>query len=321
VSGSGKGTVAKMNTRGEDAKILVDPGSQQEYQIELGDQLTIGRSKKNQLVLADSKASRHHAEIRIIGGTKYRLTDLGSVNGTWLNGRRVTAPRDLLDGDEIQIGNVRLRFIAGQRVGQPEITTTTGTATQLRNEFVVVLVSDIRNYTPMSEILPREQFSQFIKDWFGSCTEIIEGNGGSIDKFLGDAVLSYWIVSNSENAQKEIHAALNAARSLISKAGVFSARLSGDCPGYTFRVGGWVSMGSALLGNLGDREHQSFTIVGDSVNLAFRLESLTKEKGTPVIVGRNIADAAGQDFQFRDLGQAPVKGRREPVPICAFVVD
>jgi len=188
----------------------------------------------------------------------------------------------------------------------------------LRDEWVIVLVSDIRNYTPMNTSLPGEMFSRFIKDWFGVCTGIIEGKGGSIDRFLGDAVMAFWVAANRENAQKEISDALEVAGSLIDEAHVFSTRLSGDFPGYEFRIGVGLSMGSALLANA---EHGETDLAGASVDLAFRLESLTKEKKYPVIVGANIAGSAGEAFRFRDLGQATIEGWQQPVSICALLLD
>lgn len=304
------------------AVIILRKEGEEEVVFPLGDQMSIGRSKKNQLYLSDSKASRYHAEIRLLGGIKYRLTDLGSVNGTWLNGRRVTSPRDLLDGDEILIGTTKLQFRASPGViGSKDPSTATGTASHLRNESVIVLVSDIREYGSMSEALPEKKLSQLIKDWFATCTAIIEKNGGNIDKFIGDAVMAYWIVPNENAPQRQTHQSLKSAKQLIAGANAFSKQISAIFPGYSFRVGIGISMGNALMGNIGDGEHQSFTIVGDTVNLAFRFESLTKEKQTPIIVGRNIADSAGGSFHFRDLGMVAVKGRKEPSPISAFIID
>ena len=72
-----------------------------------------------------------------------------------------------------------------------------------------------------------------------------------------------------------------------------------------------------MFGNVGTAANQSFTVVGDCVNVAFRLEALTKEKGSPVIVSNGIVESAPGDYRFEDLGQAVVKGRKEPVSIWA----
>ncbi|MBI3735474.1 FHA domain-containing protein [Candidatus Sumerlaeota bacterium] len=316
---------------GQKAKIIVSAEGRPETVMELNDRLTVGRSTSNDLVLDDQNASRRHAEIRHLGGVRYRVSDIGSANGTWLNGRRLTTPKDLEDGDQIVIGNIMLRFIApeAQASDDPNMTTgsvTTGagmfaTALAMRNEMVVVFVADIRNYTSMSEVLPTREFSRLIADWFREISEIIENHGGTIDKFIGDAVMAYWVAKDPKNPGGEVNAALRTAKDMIDRADVFSKRLSGQFPGHAFQIGIGLNMGDAIFGNVGTGEIQSFTVVGDSVNVAFRLESLSKEKGCVVIASRGVTECALPEFRFRDLGLAEVKGRKEPVSIWTLLMD
>jgi adenylate cyclase len=305
----------------QSAKLVVTEEGKAESVVEIGERLTIGRSASNLLTLDDHKASRSHAEIRHVGGGRYRLSDVGSANGTWLNGRRLTIPKDLQDGDQIQIGGVQIRFVAQVAPRVSSVTASTGTALDLRNELVIVLVVDIRNYTTMSETLPNREFSQFIAEWFREGTEIIETNGGTIDKFIGDAVMAYWVAARKSDPEKEVNAVLKTAHEFIERAELFSNRLSGLFPGHDFRVGMGINMGDALLCNVGTGEYQSFTVVGDSVNVAFRLESLTKEKGTPVVVSKSVTEYASGEYRFSDLGKVEVKGRHELVSIWAMESD
>src|SRR5262249_45717645 len=150
--------------------------------------LIIGRSSTCDIVLDDDEASRKHAEIRFVAG-RYRLSDLGSVNGTWVNGRRVAIPRDLESGDEIRIGRAQLVFQGQPAAFDMEATASHKTKLVIRTERVVVLVADIRNYTGMSEALPGSDFSQLVASWFREGSEIIERHGGMIDKFIGDAIM------------------------------------------------------------------------------------------------------------------------------------
>ncbi len=197
----------------------------------------------------------------------------------------------------------------------------TGTSLLLRTERVVVLVADIRGYTTMSEALKGEEFSRFIADWFRECSGIIQDHSGTVDKFIGDAVLAYWMVpEQSVSPADEVNAALEASRDLVARASEFSARLSERFSGHTFAIGIGLNAGEAVFGNVGTGEIQSFTIVGDSVNVAFRLEALTKEKGCPIVASRTIAEHAEGRFQFRDLGPATVKGRKEPVDVLGLVL-
>jgi adenylate cyclase len=302
------------------AKLVVTTLDQPENTFTLGDILTIGRAPNNQLVLEDKRASRNHAEIRRIAG-RYRLSDLGSSNGTWIKGRRLTAPKDLEDGDEILIGAVQLRFVAPGGESSETVAAETGTVLSMRNESVVVLVADIRNFTTMSESLPGGEFSRLISAWFREASDIIEGSGGTVDKYIGDAVMAFWLIREKSAPHREVNASLEAARALLARAGGFAEQIAAQFPGKTFRIGIGLNMGSAMMGNVGTSKNQSFTILGDSVNVAFRLEALSKEKGLPVIMGRNMLEFASPSYRFRDLGQAEVKGRVEPIPVCGLEVE
>ena len=187
------------------------------------------------------------------------------------------------------------------------------TTVSMRAETAVVLASDIRNHTGMSEVLPNREFSTLISNWFRESTDIIERNGGTIDKFIGDAVLAYWVAGDRARLGREVQGALTAALEMITRAERFSERLGREFAGHTFRIGVGVNLGEVIMGNVGTGEVQSFTIVGDSVNVAFRLESLTREKGVPVITSRAVAELASSPFDLRDLGMTEVEGRKEPV--------
>jgi len=304
----------------EPARVIMNPGESTEQSFVVGERMTIGRSPSNSLILDDQSASRHHAELRHVGGGRYRITDVGSANGTWVNGRRLTVPRELEDGDQVLVGKVRLRFAAPatRETSEGSLTGGSGTAVSLRGETVVVLVSDIRNYTGMSEVLPNREFSNLISDWFREITATVERNAGTVDKFIGDAVLAYWVAVDAASPQKEIHAALRATREMIEQAEVFSARLSSEFSGHTFRIGVGLNVGEVMMGNVGTGEVQSFTIVGDPVNIAFRLESLTKQHGVPVIVSSAIAEHMPRGMTLQDLGKTEIHGRKEPVSICAL---
>lgn len=303
------------------AKLLVRSQGQPESEVELDDNLSIGRSAHNQLVLDDVKVSRQHAEIRRVEGNYYRLSDLASSNGTWVNGQRLTVPKDLEDGDIIEIGSVKMQFITLECGAASKMTASPGTIQSMRNVTAVILVADIRKFTAMSEILPKDAFSRFISGWFRECSDIIEKNKGTIDKFIGDAVMAYWIVESSAEPGRQVNSSLSAAQELIKRAEIFSKQLSNQFPGNLFRIGIGLNLGEAVLGNVGTGKIQSFTVVGDCVNVAFRLEALTKEKNSAVLCSKCIADRASPNFRFRGLGEAEVKGRKEPLLIYALELE
>lgn len=305
-------------------KIIITRENMPESEIQLADRLTVGRSSENLLVINDGNTSRRHAEIRKHGAHGYRIVDLGSANGTWVNARRITAPRDLEDGDTIAIGNALIRYVAsGDSPAKLETThgeSTMATSVSMRNETIVIMVTDIRNYTGMSESLPPEELSRLVSDWFRESGEIVEEHGGTIDKFIGDALMAYWIVGDPANPAEEVSSALVAARKTVNLSRVYATRVSQQFKGHTFRVGVGLNVGEAIFGNVGTSVNPSFTIVGDTVNVAFRLEALSKEKDADVVASRAIVENASKWFKFADLGEVQVKGRQEPVAVCSFEV-
>ena len=238
----------------------------------------------------------------------------------------MTSPKQLKDGDEISIGAVKLRFVAPQgleqskELSQSSVAGASRTRLSMRNETILVLVSDIRNYTGMSEALPAQELSSLVSDWFRDASKIIEDNGGTIDKFIGDAVMAYWILANPQS-RTEANSALRASKEMIKLSEHYSEKVEEKFPGHTFRVGIGLNVGDGILGNVGAGVTPSITVVGDSVNIAFRIEALTKEKGHSIIASRAVADCAESEFQFKELGKIRIKGRKDPVSVWALLLD
>jgi len=307
----------------QQAKVCVSSEDQPERVIELQDCLTIGRSSGNHLVVAHQRASRKHAEIRRVSHGVYKVFDVGSRNGTWVNGQRISGSRELQDGDQIVVGGTTLRFISavkvhGELTDRTQSTRTMPTMMALRHETVLVLVSDIRNYTGMSEKLPREELQTLLSEWFRENIRIVEGHRGVVDKFIGDAVMAYWVVGDPDDPSPEVNETLRAAREMVALSTRFSEKIQGRFGYADFKIGIGINMGEASIGNVGTGAHQSFTVVGDSVNVAFRLESLTKEKNKQIVVNREVAQWASTTLAFEDLGETQVKGRGEPISILAL---
>ena len=304
------------------AKIIVCPEHEQQYELELAAYLTIGRMTDNQLVIDEDNVSRYHAEIRHMGKDRYRFFDLGSANGAWINRQRITTPTKLSNGDQIQIGKTRIKFICQEEQAAGEAATTTDvTLVELKKELIVIMVSDIRNYTRMSEVLPAQEFSKFVASWFRKSGQLIQRLGGVIDKFIGDAIMAYWVVGNADEPGEEVDAAITAAQEKIELALEFSKQLAGRYPGHQFKIGIGMNSGEAVIGNVGAGARSSFTVMGDAVNIAFRLETLSKEKATPIVLSSAVAELSSKKFAFLDLGEVQIKGRQEPVSICGLPVS
>lgn len=289
--------------------------------IELEHLLSIGRDLSNDVVLRDDLTSRNHALIRLQGDTAYYLADLGSSNGTYLNGNPVAVPQLLKSGDEIRIGAQILRFDCSME-GEEDFGTSPAAARSTLREFVRVrvsiLVSDIRNFTPMTEAVPDEILSPIVADWFKLVGSIIELQQGTIDKFRGDGVMAYWLEDSEIERNQQVINCLLAAKDIVERACTYNNEVVHALRGKEFKVGCAVHTGEAVLGNFGSDSKQDFTAHGDCVNVAFRMESLCSALGRSVLVSKEVRQIAADEFSFDDLGPKPVKGKDKEIDIFAL---
>ena len=165
----------------------------------------------------------------------------------------------------------------------------------------VMMATDLRNFTSLSDRLPSEQVIGILDDYFEIVGSGVNAHSGNVLKFIGDGVLA---VFGAEAAQDQTaaRAALAAAREII--AGLAAHKL-----GDSLRAGIGLHIGTAMYGNVGSADRLDFTVIGPAVNLAFRLEALTKQLGCPVLASRAFAEAA--DVPFVSLGPHPIRGFRE----------
>jgi adenylate cyclase len=253
---------------------------------------------------------------------QYHLADLGSVNGTFLNECRITRPTVLKAGDAIQIANCRIHFLAA--ADGPALTGPSSPVGTLvdRSEFrVSVLVVDIRDYTGLSEGMPPEALSNIVSEWFRQASEVIQQKRGNIDKFIGDAVLAFWLQNPGDAPENHILQALEAAQEVVCLARSYSHEVRAHYPESHFDVGCGLSTGRAAVGNIGLDARRDYTVTGDCVNLAFRIESLCTELGHPILLSEEMYDAAERCFAFEDLGLHACKGKADPVRVFALALS
>lgn len=298
------------------------PG-QEPRKVSLRGAFTIGRGSASDLVLEDARVSRGHALLRPLGRGNYFLLDLGSANGTFLNGRLVTAPVQLADGDQIVIADCTLKFEApDQRPSAAQPTTdhdiTQETAVNTKIEGISILVVDIRDFTRLSETMPPKELPSFIGSWFRDASAVIESHGGMIDKFIGDAVMAYWLPA-ADSPAKLARGPLDSALELVETARLYHGQLSARHSALSFSVGCGIHMGEAVFGNIGGSARRDFTALGDCVNIAFRLESQCKELKRAIVVSEQIRTAAGDAYAFEDMGLLALKGKSNGVR--AFSVE
>jgi adenylate cyclase len=156
-----------------------------------------GRLPSNEVRLVSPGASRHHAHIhaqRSDQHVEYWLADLGSTNGTLLNGKRVTIPCRLKNGDGLRIGDdefvFKMAFDPFGPVSETEIPPTVPVRANQRCWFLMV---DIKRYTALAMQLETDVLAQKVGTWLRQCRDIIEAGNGVVDKFLGDAIFAYWM--------------------------------------------------------------------------------------------------------------------------------
>jgi adenylate cyclase len=179
---------------------------------------------------------------------------------------------------------------------------------------VTVLFSDIRGFTALSETLPPRAVLELLDDYFGRMALIVKGHDGVVGKFLGDGMLAFWNVPDRDpdHAAKAVRAALDMQRELTDVNRVREAE--GLAP---LRIGVGIHTGPVAAGMLGGAEHAEYTVIGDAVNVASRIEGLTKQHDVALLVSETTWSRCGDRFDGRRLDAEEIRGRREAVVLYA----
>jgi adenylate cyclase len=174
---------------------------------------------------------------------------------------------------------------------------------------LTVLFSDIAGFTGLSERLG-DQIIPLLSRYLDTMSREVSGHGGTIDKFIGDAVMAFWgaPAANADHAVDACRAALACQRAL---------RASGlaDDDGRPLRVRVGINSGDMLVGNIGSEVRLNYTVIGDAVNIASRLEGANKEYGTDIIIGEETRHLAGDRILVRELDRLTVYGRAGGIAI------
>ena len=209
----------------------------------------------------------------------------------------------------------KLRLLFGQYV-PPELVDEMSMKMddrQLDGEVrnMSVLFSDVHNFTSISETMDPEELTRLINGFLTPITEAIQQNRGTIDKYMGDAVMAFW-GAPQEDPEHALHA-LTAAMNMIQRIDDLKpAFLAEGWPEISIGIG--INSGEMNVGNKGSKFRVDYTVVGDAVNLGSRLEALTRVYGVDIIAGQNTRDAVPA-FEFRELDRVRVMGRDEAVLI------
>lgn len=181
---------------------------------------------------------------------------------------------------------------------------------------LTVLFSDIRGFTSISERMEAEDLVALLNEYFDIQTEIVLAERGVIDKFIGDAMMAFWGAPLAEPRQAEL--ACRTALRMVETIAPFNAVIARrNLPPIAMGVG--LNSGPAVVGNMGSSRRFDYTAMGDTVNLASRLEGLTKAYGVSVLVSQATREAAGPGFVFRTVDRVKVKGKKQAVSVSEIV--
>jgi adenylate cyclase len=180
---------------------------------------------------------------------------------------------------------------------------------------VTILFSDIRDFTTLSESLPPQKVLELLDDYFGHMTQIVMARGGMVNKFLGDGMLACWGVPDAteDHAEQAMRAALD-MRAKLTELNAWRAQQGEPL----LRIGIGLHTGVVAAGMLGGTQQHEYTIIGDAVNVASRVEGLTKSVGVDILVSESTWKRGGGGFQAELVGEEHVKGRKEAVVLYSL---
>jgi class 3 adenylate cyclase len=254
----------------------------------------IGRSADSHVVLNDERISRRHAVIHSQGEREFWLVDLGSRNGTYVNQRRVSQPVRLHDGDHIQIGPFELVF--RQALDPSASFLGQATAIAFKTNPCWMLLADIIGSTEAAQRVDTLQMAALTGKWVQACKEVIEGNSGMINKYLGDGLLAYW--PSTGRLESRVAAAL---RQLSALQATSPTR---------FRF--VLHHGSVTMGGMATLGEESLT--GREVNFIFRMEKLASRLQLSSLLSHAARDQLGSAVVCVDAGSHSLEGFESTFP-------
>ncbi len=216
-----------------------------------------------------------------------------------------------------KIAQQSLQRSALERFLSPEVVEMVVANPDIRlggvNQEVTVMFADIRGFTTMSETMEPGRVVEILNEYFTRVTDVIFDNGGTLDKYIGDAVMAVFgaPISKGNDAAAAVNSAIQIQRLLIELNRDAGAR---DWP--ELRVGIGINTGNAIAGNIGSPRRLDYTVVGDAVNTAQRL--MTNAAGGQILISESTAKKLGKTGKTIDLERLPelkVKGRSEAVPV------
>ncbi len=188
--------------------------------------------------------------------------------------------------------------------------TRRGSGTTVR---AAIMICDLRDFTSISDNWPRDDVIDLLNSYFDAMSEPIVRHGGEILKFIGDGLLAIFPLDKPSACANLLRAVTEARQAMVALNENNSG--TGRAP-LNYGIG--VHVGDVMYGNIGSRARLDFTVIGPAVNMASRLEGLTKQLGKPVLLSRAFADFVQGDFDLECIGEYPVRGFADPIELFSY---
>ena len=183
---------------------------------------------------------------------------------------------------------------------------------------VTILFSDLIGFTTLSEKADPEALVTQLNEHLSRMTSVIFNNGGTLDKFIGDAIMAVWGNVRSLGTAQDAKNAARAALAMRQELAQLNQKWRGEGRmGLGMGIG--VNQGEVIVGNIGSQERMDPTVIGDAVNLASRLEGLTRVYGVDILVGASAAELVREEAYLRSVARVQVKGKTKPVDVFTFI--
>ena len=181
---------------------------------------------------------------------------------------------------------------------------------------VTVLFSDIRSFTTIAERLPPHQLTRLLQEYFDEMADAVFATDGIVDKYIGDAIMAFWgaPIEQQDQADRAVRTAIDMTSRLKK---LQEKWLKDGLPVLDIGIG--INLGIATVGNFGSAKRFDYTVIGDTVNAASRIESLNKEHKSNIIISESTKDQLTFPVETRDLGEVHVKGKEKPIRIFQVV--
>lgn len=319
----------------EIALVDYDVRERSEYIGSAANEIHDGAAEVRERLEQDSSLGRKHAlydEMRARGLTDYVAWPLYHTLGkqhliTFATDRpggfddaHIAALKKLLPVlalvSEIRVKNRLARTLletyVGTHAGELILAGATrrGSGTTVR---AAIMICDLRDFTKISDNWPRDDVIDLLNDYFDAMSEPIARHGGEILKFIGDGLLAIFPLSEPSACANLLHAVTEARQAMAALNERNSA--TGRAP-LNYGIG--VHVGDVMYGNIGSASRLDFTVIGPAVNMASRLEALTKQLGRTVLLSRDFAELVQPKFELEHVGKHEVRGFSEPIELFAY---